>query len=59
MLMNMAYHQKLKQDSYFDGKRKDVKDQWLKVKTLSQTELFLKQMQSRIENQEKENNENQ
>ena len=49
----------LLQDSYFDGKRKDVKDQWLKVKTLSQTELFLKQMQSRIENQEKENNENQ
>ena len=50
---------KLLQDSYFDGKREEVKEQWKDVKSLSQTDLFLKQMQSRIDNQEKEENENQ
>ena len=49
----------LLQDHYFDGNRSEVKEQWKDVKSLSQTHLFLKQMQSRIDNQEKEENENQ
>ena len=41
--------------SYFDSKRKEVKDRWKEIKTFSETELFLAQMKSRTDNQEKEN----
>jgi len=39
---------------YFNGKRNDVKNQWKKIVSLSETELFLTQMEQRIENKEKE-----
>ena len=42
------------QDSYFDGKRKDVKDKWKEIKTLSETETFLRQMKLRIDENQKE-----
>ncbi len=49
----------LLKDSYFDGKRSDVKDKWKMINTLSETELFLSQMQQRIKSNgevEHENN---
>ena len=49
----------LLKDSYFDGQRSDVKDKWKMVNTLSETELFLSQMQQRIKSNgevEHENN---
>ena len=47
--------EQLLKHSYFDGRRKDVKSKWKVIKTFSETELFLSQMESRIENEEKEN----
>ena len=44
----------LLKDSYFDGKRNEVKKQWKAVNTFSETELFLAQMEQRI-NQENQN----
>ena len=49
----------LLKDSYFDGKRSDVEDKWKMINTLSETELFLSQMQQRIKSNgevEHENN---
>ena len=49
----------LLKDSYFDGQRSDVKDKWKMINTLSETELFLSQMQQRIKSNgevEHENN---
>ena len=40
--------EKLLKDSYFDGKRDDVKVRWKEMRTFSETELFLFQMQDRI-----------
>ena len=34
-------------DVYFDGKRKDVKDKWKVLKSLSETETFLRQMKEK------------
>ena len=44
----------LLKDSYFDGKRNDLKKRWKDTKTLSETEMFLRQMKRRIEENNKE-----
>ena len=38
----------LLKNSYFDGKKDDIKEKWKAIQTLSETELFLAQMQQRI-----------